>query len=124
MVSFSSLNDGLQKSDEDAGHHEHEQQAGNKAVNTGGLGDGAAQQHGGSDLALGFGLTGDGFAGFADGVAFTNAGADACDKSDTGANGAACQNDCFSIVISSLKWFLGYVEPVSPLRRLPRYTSW
>ena len=95
MVSFSSLNDGLQKSDEDAGHHEHEQQAGNKAVNTGGLGDGAAQQHGGSDLALGFGLTGDGFAGFADGVAFTNAGADARDKSDTGANGAACQNDCF-----------------------------
>ena len=74
--------------------HKDQQQAGNKAVNTGGLGNGAAQQHGAGHIAFAFGLTADGGQRLAHGVTFADTRADACDQGETCANGAASQYDC------------------------------
>ena len=71
------------------GGHEDQQDADDQAVQTGGLGDGAAHDHGRSNGALALGLTADGFTG----VAFTNTGADTGDQSETRADGAAGEND-------------------------------
>ena len=60
----------------DEGIGEHQQQGDDEAVDTGRLGDGAAQQHGGLHGALALGLAADGLAGLADGVTFADTGAD------------------------------------------------
>jgi hypothetical protein len=74
-------------------------QTGDKAVNTGGLGKGNAQDQGAGHVALAFGLTADGLTGSSSSVAFANAGADAGDQSTACADAAACQSDTTSQVL-------------------------
>ena len=76
-----------------------QQQAGDEAVNTGGLGKCNAQDQGAGNVALALGLTAHSFTGSSCCVAFADTGADTCDQCAACADAAACQSDTTSEVL-------------------------
>ena len=128
---LSALLDGVQQDiDEHVGGYEDQQDADNQTVQTSGLSDGAAHDHGRGNGALALGLTADGFTGLGDGITFTNTRADTSDQGETGADGAASENDTnseFQHVIFLLE-FIGIVfmlraESGSAVRRVGNQAS-
>ena len=76
---------------EHAGGDEDQQQAGNEAINTGGLGQSDTQNHGAGNVTLALGIAADDFTGTGGAVTFADTRADTGDQSQTGANAATCQ---------------------------------
>ena len=81
---------------EHTGSHEDQQQTGDEAVDTGGLGQSDTQDHGAGHIALALGVPTDDFTGTCGAVTFAYTRADTCDQSLTGADAAACQSNAFS----------------------------
>ena len=77
---------------EHAGGDEDQQQAGNEAVNTGGLGQSDTQNHGAGNVTLALGVAADDFTGTGGAVTFADTRADTSDQSQTGADAATCQS--------------------------------
>ena len=84
---------------EQARCQEDQQQAGDEAVDTGGLRQCNTQDQGAGHVALALGLTADGFTGSCCCVAFADAGADTCDQCTACADAAACQSDTTSQIL-------------------------
>ena len=91
---------------EHTGSNEDQQQAGDEAVDTGGLGQSDTQDHGAGDVALALGLTADDLTGTGGTVTFADARADTGDQSETGADGAASQSDTLCQNSEIHKFFL------------------
>ena len=90
---FAPFDGALEDAHEGTGGNEDQQDADDQAVQTGGFGQGAAQDQGGGNGGFAFGLAAYGFAGLGHGLAFTDTRADTGDQSDTSADGAATEND-------------------------------
>ena len=76
---------------EHTGGDKNQQQTGNEAVNTGGLGQSDTQDHGAGNVALALGIAADDFTGTGGAVTFADTRADTGDQSQTGADAATCQ---------------------------------
>ena len=116
--------------------HEHtggdkdQQQAGNEAVNTGGLGQSDTQDHGAGKVALALGIAADDLTGTGGAVTFADTRADTGDQSKTGADATTCQSDAFSqnfhkyfllIMITCLfKWPPRYQPAACLMKRVVR----
>jgi hypothetical protein len=89
---------------EHAGSGKDQQQAGDEAVNTGGLGQCDTQDHGAGDVALALGLTADSLTGSGGTVTFADTRADTGDQSKTGTDGAASQGDTLAKIVKSINF--------------------
>ena len=87
---------------EHTGSGEDQQQAGDKAVDTGGLGQCDTQNHGAGDVTLALGLTADGLTGSSSTVTFADTRADTSNQSQTCADAAASQSDTFARTVKSI----------------------
>ena len=102
----------LQKLREQARCNEDQKQTNDEAVNTGRLRAGDAKEHGRSEFALHFRLTGHSLDCLTGNVAFADAGAEAGDHRNAGADGAAHENQSlckFHVFFPPVKYVLIYL---------------